>query len=65
MAPHGPAPNFHHYPVLQVFPVIQVNSEALGYLGERLIFVQQFYTMNRDTDLVSLYFEERNIYGYS
>ncbi len=29
MASHAPAPNFHRYPVLRVFPVIQVNSEAL------------------------------------
>src|SRR5437879_6243274 len=29
MAPHAPAANFCCYPVLRVFPVIQVNAQAL------------------------------------
>ena len=41
MALHAPAPNFHRYPVLRVFPVIQVNSEALPirFSGFRRVIV--------------------------
>src|SRR5947209_8442461 len=40
MAPHALAPNFHRYAVLRVFPVIQVNSEALFAVPKHLTKAQ-------------------------
>jgi hypothetical protein len=48
MAPHAPAPNFHRYPVLRVFPVIQVNSEALARLSVAGLSTNWYYEEEKE-----------------